>query len=526
MNESSTRIAFIGGSVWTSGYAHPRPLDVLVIGDRIAQVAPRGEVDTTDAHIRDLSGRLLMPGFQDAHLHLATGGLDLLTCDLAGLSTPEQTYAAIAAYAQAHPELPWIIGGGWSREIFPYPDGPSRATLDRLVPDRPAVMTPYDRHGMWVNSAALAAAGVGPQTPDPVDGTFGRLASGELSGMVEEGAMMALRAVMPEVSRDEVTAAILRAQDHLVALGITSVQDALVGTGLGMVDQHDAFLHLLASQELRLRLTTALWWDPARGVEQIDEIVARRDGLHAVASADHVVADTVKIMVDGVGLLFLDAERVREATVALDARGFSVHFHSYGDATTAWALDAVEAAIAANPPWGRRHHIAHLFVVGEDDISRFDALGVTVTMQGFWAGSFVPHDHLQKSTRTARPQDLEYPFGRLLAAGAPFAAGSDWPVTSADPLLAARTAQGDYLDPLGRKELTELDRIDPVSSFEAFTVGSAYVNGRSKSTGRVAPGYLADLVVIDRDVFVSAQALASGAVVETWIGGRRVFPGS
>jgi predicted amidohydrolase YtcJ len=306
-------------------------------------------------------------------------------------------------------------------------------------------------------------------------------------------------------------------------MGITSVQDALVGTGLGMADHHGAFRELLQQSALRLRLTTALWWDQKRGVEQIPEILARRQELEEAAGPDRVVADTVKIMVDGADLLFMDAEAIREATVALDRLGFSVHYHSYGDGTTRWILDAIEAAVRQNGPRARRHHIAHLFVVGEDDFARFAELGVTANVQGFWAGSFVPHDHMHQSTLTDHPEKLEYPFGRLRAAGARLAGGSDWPVTTPDPLVCSRTATGQYIDPEGRRELSEVDRLDLGAMLAAYTAGSAYVNGRERSTGRIARGYLADLVVLDRDVFEGDEALCDATVEQVWIGGRQEY---
>jgi predicted amidohydrolase YtcJ len=217
--------------------------------------------------------------------------------------------------------------------------------------------------------------------------------------------------------------------------------------------------------------------------------------------------------------LFMDAEAIRAATVALDRLGFSCHYHSYGDGTTRWILDAIEAAVCENGPWDRRHHVAHLFVVAEDDFARFAQLGVTANVQGFWAGSFVPHDHLHQSTVTDHPESLEYPFGRLQAAGARLAAGSDWPVTTPDPLVCARTATGRYLDPQGRRELTDVDRLDLGAMLTAYTTGSAYVNGRGRSTGRIARGFLADLVILDRDVFEDGDAL----VEQTWIGGVREY---
>jgi predicted amidohydrolase YtcJ len=517
------RIAFVGGRAWTAGYRGSRSLEVLVEDDRIVEVAPAGLLNTAGAEVRALDGRLLLPGFQDAHIHLGLGGSDLLTCNLAGLETPDQIYAAIADYAKKNPALPWITGGGWFREAFPYPEGPTRQKLDELVGNRRACFAPYDRHGAWVSTAALEAAGVDDETPDPAGGFFRRDGNGSLTGMVEEEAIAIIRAAMPELSTNDRMAAILTAQQHVLALGITSVQDALVGTGLGMLDHLDAYSELLKNGDMRLRLTTALWWDHERGLEQIPEIQARREQLERTAGPERVIADTVKVMVDGSDVLFMDRDKIRDATVALDRLGFTVHYHSYGDASTRWILDAIEAAIAENGPKVRRHHIAHLFVVAEEEFCRFAQLGVTANVQGFWAGSSVPHDHIHDSTSTDHGETLEYPFGRLLAAGAHMAGGSDWPVTTPDPLLCARTANGDYIDPHLRKDLTELDRLDPLAMLTAYTSGSAFVNGRGTTTGRIAPGFLADLVVLDRDIFESNDALRKASVSEVWIGGQRLF---
>ncbi|MDR2988033.1 MAG: amidohydrolase [Nocardiopsaceae bacterium] len=522
-DDKPQRVAFVGGRVWTAGYRGSRPLDVLVEADRIVEVAPAGALNTDEAEVHDLDGRLLTPGFQDAHIHLGTGGSDLLTCNLAGLETPEQIYAAISEYAKKNPSLPWITGGGWFREVFPYPEGPTRQKLDELVGNRRAYFAPYDRHGAWVSTAALDAARVDDNTPDPPGGFFRRDEHGSLTGMVEEDAIGLIRAVMPEQSTNDRMAAILKGQEYVLALGITSVQDALVGTGLGLPDHLEAYGELLKTGDLRLRLTTALWWDQKRGLEQIPEMQARRDQLENIAGPDRVIADTVKVMVDGADVLFMDADKIRDATVALDRLGFTVHYHSYGDAATRWILDAIETAIRENGPRVRRHHIAHLFVVAEEEFSRFAQLGVTANVQGFWAGSSVPHDHIHQSTSTDHGESLEYPFGRLNAAGAQLAGGSDWPVTTPDPLVCARTVNGDYIDPDLRKDLSELDRLDPVTMMTAYTAGSAFVNGRGATTGRIAQSFLADLVVLDRDIFESDDTLRKASVSEVWIGGQRLF---
>lgn len=516
----STRVALVGGRVWTAGFAGSRALDVLVEGDRIADVARAGELDLDIAEALDITGKLLLPGFQDAHVHPGIGGEDLLGCNLAGLATPEAVFAAISEYATSNPDLDWVIGGGWLREVFP-PEGPARQQLDPLVGGRPAFMSPYDRHGAWVSSAALERAGVDASTPDPRGGRFTRDAAGTLTGMVEENALAVMRAAMPQKSLEDRRRALLRAQQYLLSLGITSIQDAIVGTGLGMLDQHDAYCAVLRDGTLRLRLTAALWWDPSRGPEQIPELQARRARLEASAGPDRVVADTVKVMVDGADVLFLDGGQVREATIALDAAGFNVHYHSYGEASTGWILDAVAEARRVNPGGPRRFHIAHLMVIADSDFARFADLDVTANVQAYWGDSSVPHHLLGLTTCSTDPQTREYAFGRLQAAGARLAAGSDWPVSTPDPLEAARAATvRPRRDEGCANQADELDRLDLPGLLTAYTAGSAHVNGRAASTGRIAKGFLADLVVVDRDPFASAGSLEQAAVEQAWIGGR------
>lgn len=520
-------VALLGGHVWTAGYETPRELDLLIADGTISAVAERGELelpaDASHLDVRDYTGRLILPGFQDAHLHASTGGLDLLTCDLSGCTSADEVATTVRDYAAAHPELPWVIGGGWNRELYPAPDGPHRDMLDAIVPGRPAALAPYDRHGLWLNSAALAAAGIDADTPDPVGGYYRRSADGTPTGMVEEAALLAVRAVMPPVGDHELREAILAAEAHLLRFGITSIQDALVGTGLGMLDQHGPYRDLVSRGMLTVRLTTALWWDPTRGVEQVAELVDRRRSLEAAAGPDRVIADTVKMMVDGTGVLFMTEEQIREAITALDAKGFSIHAHSYGDATTRWVLDGIAAARAVNGTPPRHHHIAHLFVVADADLARFAELGVTANVQGFWSGSPVPHEHLCDSTSIPDPQHHEYPFGQLLAAGAPLAAGSDWPVTTPDPLEAIRVAAGCHPDHGVTHQVLERNRLDVNAMLTAYTAGSAHVNGRGDTTGRITPGFAADLAVIDQTSLHDERALRSARVVETWVGGRQVY---
>ena len=519
------RTVFAGGKVWTDGYGAPRRLDVAVEGDRITELARSGELDLSGARVVDTTGRLLLPGFQDAHLHPGLGGADLLTCDLAGCSSVPEVLDRIRAYAATVPAGGWVVGGGWERELFPR-GGPTRQQLDEATGGRPAWMRSYDCHGAWVSSAALRLAGLDETTVDPEHGYLSRDADGTPTGLLEEEAMALVRRHMPEETVPDQKRALLRAQEHLVALGLTSVHDAIVGGGLGMPDQVPAYCELLTDRSLTCRLTAALWWDPARGLDQLDDLQEQRTVLEGCADPAWVIADTVKLMVDGSHTVFLDPAAIREATVALDALGLTCHYHAYGELATHWILDAVAEAREANGASGGRHHVAHLMVIGEEDFARFAALDVTANVQAAWGCSAVAHSIMRLTTCSDDPQRREYAFGRLVAAGARLAAGSDWPVTTADPLEAIRlecgrgrerSAHGATGDP------DELDRLDLPALLKAYTAGSAHVNGRASTTGRIARGFLADLVLLDRDPFEDEESLSRAVVEQTWVHGAQVY---
>lgn len=516
------RTAFVNGHVWTAGFASPRPLDVLIEDDRILSVVTAGELDTSGADVVDLTGRVLSPGFQDAHLHLEGGGGDLLECELSEATSAADVLDRVRSYSEAHPDEEWIVGAGWQREFFEN-GSPSSAELDSVTGDRPTALYPFDHHGVWLNTAAMRRAGITAETPDPDHGFLPRLPDGTPVGMLEEAAAALVAPFLPVKTEAEQIEGVHAGQSHLLSKGITSCQDALVGPGMGMRDQFEVYRQMLEDDSLDVRLTTALWWNPERGLEQLQELEQRRHILEGTAGPERVVADTVKIMIDGAGLLYFDADQLREVTVACDAAGFNCHYHSYAELTTRWALDAIEEAIRVNPLRARRHHIAHLFVVAGEDFRRFAELGVTANVQGFWAGTPVPHEHMKDVTVTSDPEDREYPFGRMHTAGARLAAGSDWPVTTCDPFQAIGSTAGFMPQPGMRKELPEQDRLDVVTMFQAFTTGSAFVNGREHSTGRIAPGYLADLVVLGSDPFAGAEALLSTEVDETWVGGERLY---
>ena len=517
---------------------------VAVTGDRITAVGREEVHDLAGprTEVVDLAGRLLLPGFQDAHVHPVPAGLELAQCDLTGAKTADETLAAVRAYADTHPEREWITGGGWSMEAF---EGgtPTKELLDAVAPDRPVYLPNRDHHGAWVNSRALALAGITRDTPDPTDGRIDRDASGEPSGTLQEGAMQLVGRLTPPATPADRLAALLHAQRHLHALGITAWQDALVGEFLGMDDPSEAYLAAARDGSLTARVVGALWWDRERGAEQIPELVERRAAL----SHGRFRAGTVKLMLDGVaetgtaalldpyldrcgcatanrGTSFIDAGQLPKYVTELDALGFQCHFHALGDRAVRDALDAIEAARAANGPSDTRPHLAHLQVVHPDDVARFARLGATANIQPLWAAHEPQMDELTIPFLGAERAAWQYPFGALLRSGARLAAGSDWPVSSPDPLQGIHVAVNRVTPDAGDTPVfLPAERIRLAEALTAYTAGSAYVN-HLDDTGQVRVGALADLVVLDRDPFDGpAEAIAETRVARTYVGGARVY---
>jgi predicted amidohydrolase YtcJ len=535
-------LLFTGGPVLTpEGRAATA---VAVTGDRITAVG-REEVNDLAGprtEVVDLAGRLLLPGFQDAHIHPVPAGLEFGQCDLTGARTAEATVAAVRAYADAHPEREWITGGGWYMEAF---EGgtPTKELLDSVVPDRPVYLPNRDHHGAWVNSRALALAGIDRDTPDPADGRIDRDAEGEPSGTLQEGAMWLVGRLTPPATPADRLAALLHAQRHLHALGITAWQDALVGEFLGMDDPSEAYLAAVREGLLTARVVGALWWDRERGVEQIPELVERR----AASSHGRFRASSVKLMLDGVaetgtaallepyldkcgcatanrGTSFLDPGQLPKYVTELDALGFQCHFHALGDRAVRDALDAIEAARAANGPSDTRPHLAHLQVVQPADVPRFARLGATANIQPLWAAHEPQMDELTIPFLGPERAAWQYPFGALLRSGARLAAGSDWPVSSPDPLQGIHVAVNRVApDSHDTPVFLPAERIGLAEALTAYTAGSAYVN-HLDDTGQVRVGALADLVVLDRDPFDGpAEAIGQARVAQTYVGGARVY---
>jgi hypothetical protein len=537
---------FVGGRTFTAGDTTSRRQGVAVRAGRIHAV-------DTDERIReligpatevvDLGGGLLVPGFQDAHVHPVMAGIDLLRCDLHHCRSAGEVLETIGAYASAHPDLPWIVGAGWAMAHFPG-GTPTRQALDSVVADRPAYFPNADGHSTWVNTTALARAGMTASTPDPVDGRIEREPDGFPAGTLHEGADAMVAGLLPQVDADGQLAGLRAAQDLLFSLGITSWQDAAVGEMFGQDDLLPVYLRAAASGELRARVVGSLWWDRSRSAEQIPDLVERR----GAGSYGRFRPTTIKIMQDGVvesqtagmlepyldgcgchtensGLSFVDPVGLRQYVTELDAAGFQVHFHALGDRAVREALDALASARAANGPTDGRHHLAHLQVVHPDDVVRFAGLDATANIQALWAAHEPQMDELTIPFLGEQRSAWQYPFADLARAGARLAAGSDWSVSSADPLDGIHVAvnrrnPGEE----GQEAFYQNNSLTLAAALTAYTAGSARVNHQDDVTGRLRPGMYADLAVLDRDPFAGPpEAIHEATVMATYVEGEHVF---
>ena len=527
---------------WASALA-VRDGRIVAIGTETAvrlAIGPR-------TRVIDLRGRTVTPGFQDAHVHPVSSGLELARCNLHDILVAAEYEPVIADYARTHPAEAWIRGGGWYMAAFEG-GAPKLEALDRLLPDRPVFLSSRDGHSAWVNSKALEMAGVTADTLDPSDGRIERDAQGAPSGTLHEGAMDLVGRHVPDDTPSDLVDGLRAGQRHLHSLGITAWQDAIVHPD----SEELAYVALASQGELTARVVGALWWEHDRGAEQIEEFVERRRST----AIGRYAPTSIKLMMDGVlenftgsmldpyldghggvtgnrGLSQIDPEGLKTWVPMLDALGFQPHFHAIGDRAVRDSLDAVAAARAANGPSDTRPHIAHIQVIHPDDIGRFRDLDVVANAQPLWAVHEGQMDVLTIPFLGDRWR-WQYPFRSLRAAGAVLAMGSDWSVSSANPLWemeiaverrvpASSAGRADGALTEDRKVFLPDERLELIDALAAFTTGSAYVNHLDEATGTLELGKFADLAVLDRDLFDRGTGpIMDAQVVATFVEGIAV----
>ena len=505
---------------------------LLVRGGRVAAVG-QGE-PPAGAEVIDAGGRLVLPGFQDAHIHLLSGGLDIATAAwLYDAADGAQLLAVLSAHAAAKPDLPVVIGSGWQPGIFGDHNLTS-ALLDRAVPDRPAVVYDSSFHNACLNTRALELAGIGDATPDPPNGHILRDGQGRATGMLHEEAIPWAMARLPQLTDDQWYQGLLAGQAHANAHGITGVLDP-------RVTEQEARIYArgLVADELTLHVCGAALVTEA---DTPETAVARLSALRAAHPGPGFHVHSAKLFMDGVfenrtaaclagyadqpgnASCMFGAEQTRALFTALDAARFAIHVHVIGDAATRRAIEGLEAALAANAPWPAQHQLAHLQLMDPGDYTRL-ARVATANIQPLWArlDPAIP-DIALDMIGPARQADT-YAFRKMLDAGADWCLSSDWPVSTLNPFEIIETAvtrQARQAD--GPKEPFMPDqRLTVEEAVMGYTTHAARACWRAGTTGQLRPGFSADLIVLDRDIFACApDEISDTKVLLTLFRGRVV----
>ncbi len=532
-------LVFRGAAVYTVDAARSWASAVGIRDGRIVYVGsdslPSGLIGP-ETEVVDLGGKMVLPGFQDGHVHPIDAGVELGDCTLYDLTTPSAIVDSIRACARAHPEAAWVRGGGWQLPVFERAN-PAAALLDQAVPDRPALIYAADGHSAWVNSRALALAKVTRQTPDPAHGRIERdPKTGEPSGTLREDAVNLVAKALPERTAAELAAGLERAQRLANRFGITTVFSASTDeAGLRTYAEADR------KRALTLRVVAAIHLkDPLP-----DSLLPQLRDLRSRYTTPRVRPTAVKLFADGViesrtaallhpyldrkgdsGQPIYDPVPLKDLAVALDRSGFQIHVHAIGDRAIRMTLDAFAYARSRNGAHDARHTITHLELIDPADIPRFRDLGVIANFQALWANG---DEYLTKLTEPAlgpKRSRWLYPIASVVRTGAVVSGGSDWSVSSLNPLDAIEVGiTHQQPDQPKLRPWNPEERVDLATMIAMYTINPAYQNHLERETGTIEAGKLADLIVLDRNLFETPVAEIHRVRVErTLLEGRTVWP--
>ena len=531
-------LVLMNGAVYTMDAAQPWATAVAVAKGKILYVGDdRGALRLRGSStvVTDIDGKMVLPAFQDSHIHLVTGGVELGLCNLTGLRTTKDIFEKIRAYAAANPGAPWVTGGGWDLPVFPQAN-PRKEDLDALVPDRPAALSSADGHSAWVNSRALKLAGVTRDTADPAGGRIERdPKTGEPTGTLRESAAGLVEKLIPELGPEDTIKGLKAGLELANRFGIASIIEASASPKI-----LDAYAALDRSGELSVRVLASLYVDTDKGTAEVERLVKLRDAYHGA----RLKSTAAKIFADGViephtaallepyldrpgdrGTPLLEPEAFDALAKALDAAGFQIHVHAIGDRAIRMSLDAFEAAGRANGFRDLRHHIVHLELIDPADIPRFKTLGVTANFQALWAYADPYITELTLPILGPGRSRWLYPIGSVARTGAVIAGGSDWSVSSMNPLEAiqvAVTRRGPN-DPPGDAWIPE-EKVDLETMLRAYTVNGAWLSHDEKTRGSLETGKAADFIVLGRNLFkIPPSEIGRVKVLLTLLDGRPVF---
>ena len=509
---------------------------VAVRGNAIAAVGSSADLSGLRGPktvVLDAAGRAVVPGFNDVHTHLLNGGLEMENVNLQGAGTLTEVQSRIQTFAREHADRPWIRGRGWGYGAFPG-DMPTKLQLDAVVPDRPAVMRCFDGHSIWVNSKALAAAGITRNTPNPSRGVIVRdPATGEPTGLLKETpAMDLVNRVIPPPTPAEQRRAIERASEEALRFGVTSITEAA-----GNPADFDVYDQMRRDGALKLRVYYSMLVNP--GMTE-----AQADALDAVwkkhPDGDWLKTGLIKMFMDGVietNTAFMLEPYVNVPTTGtpnytpqefsrmvrmLDRRGWQIMVHGLGDGAVREVLDGFADVAKANPlpTRGRRHRVEHIETINPADIPRFGGLGVIASMHpggaftpppsatprpggrgggigGVWAGNIGP----ERAARGGMWKSIRDAGGHVVF-------GSDWPVASLDAFSRITSIANRTPRPGGTDQ-----RLSFPQAIDGYTSEAAYASFDETRKGTLAPGKLADIVVLGSDIFSEPPMTREAATV-------------
>lgn len=523
------------GRIWTNDPGRPEATAILTRQGRIAWVGEADSAPPEAARARriDLGGRRVVPGFNDAHTHFIEGGFALLAPPLLESDTPEEFARQLGEYAATLPPGRWIdLPAAWDHERWPGHPLPSRRLIDPATPRNPVWIRRPDGHVGLANSLALELAGVTRDTPDPLGGAIDRdPATGEPTGILRDASDLVTR-VIPPASEDEYREALDAALAHAVRLGVTSIQDMCY-------DQGPAAIRLYQEYERAGKLTVRVfcrtelagWLHPASV------------GVTAGYGTDRVRMGSLKEFADGAlgsstayffeeyderpgfrGLLgegLTSPDTFLQRAAAADSARLQLSIHAIGDAAIALVLDQFERIRESNPPWDRRWRIEHAQHMAAPDFARMAGLGAIASVQ---PAHLVDDARFVERKIGRERASRTYAFRSFLDHGVTLAFGTDWYVAPLDPWHTVQAAVTRVVPDVAPQGWFPEQRIGLEEALAAYTTGSAYAEFADGEKGRLAPGYLADLVVLDRDPWaIPPEELGEVGAVMTVIGGRVVW---
>lgn len=520
--------------VWTADSAHPSAEAVALLGDRIVAVGSAAEVEAwrgSGTEVMDAGGHLLVPGFNDAHVHFVDGSAQLTNVQLKDADSIEEFARRIGEYAKRLAPREWVLGGNWDDQAFTKPRLPTRWDIDKLTGNTPVFVTRYDGHMSLANSAALRLAGINAKTKDIPGGVIVRDAKGEPTGLLKDAATGLVYKVIPSLSPEARLRTIRAGMKHAASVGVTSVQDMNPSyADIGV------YAELEANNELTLRMYVAPlepnWQDQAKlGVRRAFGSPWLRMGAlkgYADGSLGSSTAYFFEPFTDqpkNSGLLSDEMHPVsamRDRLIKADAAGLQLCVHAIGDRAISTVLDIFADVVRTNGTKDRRFRIEHSQHVAAKDFKRYADLGVIASVQpyhaiddGRWADTRIGPDRAKRT----------YAFRTFLDNGVKLAIGTDWFVAPLDPMqtvyAAVTRATLDGKRPDGWQPQ---EKLTVAETLQAYTMGSAYAEFQEHVKGSITPGKLADFVLLSDDLFtINKEAIKDVKVLKTIVGGRVVY---